>query len=63
VKQCALTVGLIPRTRERQIGGENVIHTITPLDIRDPKETHTEQRGHHQQHRAERHFQSDQPFT
>ena len=56
MKQCALLVRLIARTRKRQIGGENAIHTVTPLDIRDPEETHTEKRGHHQQHRAKRHF-------
>ena len=63
MKQCALLVRLIARIGKRQIGGQNAIHYITALHICDPEETQTEKRGHHQQHRAQRHFHSDQPFA
>ena len=63
MKQGALLVLLISRTRKGQIGCQNVVHTIAPLDSRDPEEAQTKQGGHYQQNRAECHFQPDKPFA
>jgi hypothetical protein len=63
MKQCAPFVAVIACPRKGHVGSENAIHAVAPLDIRHPEETHAEKCGQHQQHRAQRHFQSDQPFA